>query len=735
MTDRLPVREATQPSLVRRGVRPMWGALLAVVVVGCGEETPSDPFLVHDTGAGGSSAEGGAPTDAGGAPSEPDPDLGAPCLDDEQCDDGVDCTDDECDDEVGRCRHAPDDARCHDEVYCDGDEVCEPDIGCVEGTPVPCSDNDTCTIDRCVESTHSCEYLARDMDGDGDPVWNCRDGRDCDDQNPRVSSLHEEVCSNGVDDDCDEEVDEDDCASPAYDRCERPLTIEESGSYVLSFVATSGDYGQSCVDAGDLLDVVVEISIPEGPPRDVDVVVEGNDLEPALALQTECGDSSSEISCSRPGVRDPELDQVGRVARLRAFGLAPGSYALLVFANAEGEAALNVAFEDASPPPENETCASAAALVPGEVTSALPYAAAVDHESACRASSGDLVYEFSLAEPSDVHWYASSLDAFGEPLISLRGEDCASLASELTCRAQGPQAHLFARALPAGKYYALVSSVGPAALNLLLEIEAASEPPATDDCTTAPEFPASGSATLELGEHTDSIAPGCLVGAVDAAFQLTIEEASDLLLLQNFSAVDQTAVGLTRDCAAPVALACASGAPSPSRLVAPAVEPGTYRVISESAQANSVRLAVFQRPATNPILVPFSDDCETAAVIPETGGHFYGNTATLGPNYEASCDSARSGPPGAADQMLRLSLSEPRRVIFDMRGSEYDTLLVVREGDTCPGAELASACSPNFSVADSYLDLQLPSGDYFVQIDGYAGDSGPWQLEVFTAPL
>src|SRR5690606_5589087 len=239
---------------------------------------------------------------------------------------------------------------------------------------------------------------------------------------------------------------------------------------------------------------------------------------------------------------DSELGAAGRVARLRAFGLTPGSYSLLVFADAEGQAALSVAFSDASTPPSNETCSSAATLVPGEVTAALPYVASVDHESACRPSEGDLVYEFSLAEASDVHLYASSLDAFGQPLLSLRGEDCAPLASELTCRVQGVQAHLFARALPEGKYYALASSVGPTALNLLLELEPASEPPETDACATAPAFPASGSTTLELGEHTDSIAPGCLTGAVDGAFRLAIDETSDLLLLQNFSAVDQTAV-------------------------------------------------------------------------------------------------------------------------------------------------------------------------------------------------
>ena len=709
----------------------MCGVFFTFLVVGCGEDTPPDPFLVHDTGAGGTGAEGGAPTDAGGAPPQLDPDWGAPCLDDEQCDDGVDCTNDACDDEVGRCRHEPDDALCADDVYCDGEEVCEPNTGCVEGEPVACSDNDTCTIDRCVEETRSCETLARDMDGDGDTVWNCRGGGDCDDQNPRVSSEHAEVCANGVDDDCDELVDERGCESPAYDECDRALTIDESGSYAVSFVATSGDYGQSCFDADNLLDIVVELSIPEGSPRDVDVVVTSSDVAPALALQTECGDAASESQCSPP----VELEEGESVARLRAFGLAPGSYSLIVFADAEGEAALSVAFEEPTDPPANETCESAAALAPGEVVTVLPYAAAADHESACSANVGDLVYEFSLAEPSDVHLYASSLDRYGQPLLSLRSENCTSLASELTCRAQGTQAHVFARALPVGTYYALVSGSGPAAMNLLFEAEPPSASVDTDDCATAPEFPESGSATLAMAEHTDSIAPGCLVGEVDAAFRLSIDEPSDLLLLQNFTEIDQTAVGLASDCDEPVALTCASAEQSPLRLVVTSLASGEYRLISESAQASSVRLTVFQRPKSTPVLVPFSDDCETATLIPESGGHFYGNTATLGANYAASCDYSATAPPGAPDQMLRLHLSEPRRVVFDMRGSEYDTLLAVRTADECPGTELAFACSPDFGSADSYLDLELESGDYFVQIDGYAGDHGPWQLEVFTAPL
>jgi hypothetical protein len=34
----------------------------------------------------------------------------------------------------------------------------------------------------------------------------------------------------------------------------------------------------------------------------------------------------------------------------------------------------------------------------------------------------------------------------------------------------------------------------------------------------------------------------------------------------------------------------------------------------------------------------------------------------------------------------------------------------------------------------SYLDLDLPAGDYFVQVDGYAGAFGNWFLDVFVLP-
>ncbi|MEE2827577.1 MAG: putative metal-binding motif-containing protein, partial [Myxococcota bacterium] len=54
--------------------------------------------------------------------------------------------------------------------------------------------------------------LPVDADGDG---WN--DGEDCDDSDPAVNPSADEVCENGIDDDCDLEVDEVDCVDPPAD--------------------------------------------------------------------------------------------------------------------------------------------------------------------------------------------------------------------------------------------------------------------------------------------------------------------------------------------------------------------------------------------------------------------------------------------------------------------------------------------------------------------------------------
>src|SRR6266542_1466678 len=103
-----------------------WSALVGS---GCAAGDEASPF-VADAG----SAVDAAPDAAGDAPSD-GPILGGPCLESDQCNDGVDCTFDACNLTVHRCQFTPDDSRCQNAMYCDGVERCDPLFGCRPGTP------------------------------------------------------------------------------------------------------------------------------------------------------------------------------------------------------------------------------------------------------------------------------------------------------------------------------------------------------------------------------------------------------------------------------------------------------------------------------------------------------------------------------------------------------------------------------------------------------------------------
>ncbi len=87
------------------------------------------------------------------------------------CDDLISCTDDACNEETDRCDNIPNHGFCDDGQYCNGAEVCNPDVGCEAGEPVDCDDGIECTVDLCYEPTQSCLRIADDTA--------CDDGQFC----------------------------------------------------------------------------------------------------------------------------------------------------------------------------------------------------------------------------------------------------------------------------------------------------------------------------------------------------------------------------------------------------------------------------------------------------------------------------------------------------------------------------------------------------------------------------
>jgi len=718
--------------------------LMVFAVVACGSQNaPADRLVVHFDA--GSDAAGDGPIDAATdtSASVANPYLGGPCVDDGQCDDMTACTYDSCDPASHRCLNIPDDTLCDDGVYCDGPEKCVPRHGCEPGAVVSCS-VDSCDISKCVEATKSCVHSPRDVDQDGDPDAHCKGGHDCNDLNPDVSSLHAEVCANGMDDNCNGLVDEMPCVAPHGDSCADAVLTPGAGTYALSTLGSDKTFATSCSvgspSAGQ--NVVAAVTVPGGPNVDLDVWATTSGVEVAVAIQSVCGQPSSELGCG--------AGQGATSVRARARNVSPGTYFAVVTTQSQTAVELKVVFLAPTAPATNVDCSTASPIVPGTPTTVsivdpptnLPSACTVGgvafpplHDLAAPSptSTGELTYSFSLTQPQDVRVSASSLQGSGTPIVGLRDPACVGAGDELSCR-RGSSGPLYDRALPAGTYVVTVAATSPIDATLLVEIAPPTAAPPDQSCVSSPAIASNATLAFDLGDHTEAIKDGCFPGNPNAAYDLTLSGASDVLLVERIAqSVDEGAVSLDPPACA-TNIACATGG-TPVRAGKRNVPAGDYRAVVADQLGQQGTLEALVRPTVAPTIVPAggADTCASAVDV-SAGGFFTGDTSIAHADYSNPCDDPTTLPGGAPDQVLALNLSAPQRVVLDMEGSGYTTILDVRQGPSCPGTPLPNACYVGFTAQKSFLDLELQAGAYSIIIDGYALDRGAWDLDVRVLP-
>ncbi len=701
-------------------------AVLALGHAGCGSDAAKELFTrPFDAGVDADATDERAPT--------VDETLGGPCTEDAQCDDAIACTFDSCDHAVMRCRNTPDDAQCADAFYCNGREKCVLRLGCAAGPVVTCQDDNPCTIDRCVESTKACEHNPRDVDGDGDPDNHCVGMRDCDDLDPAVSSTHSEVCGNFKDDNCNGEVDEVGCVQAANDVCATALAVSASGTYIVSTIATKRDYPTSCPSVATpaaAQDVVLSVTVPGaagGPPQDVEVwaTAESSKNEVAVALRTTCLTAASEIGCGHIAGSS--------AARAIARGVAPGTTIhAIVTTQQEGAVDVKVDLRAAAPKPTNESCAAPQAVAVDTAFTVQLIDPDKDVPSACdKVGTGELSYAFTLAQPSDVRIFSSTLVGLGEPVVSLRDASC---TDELRCRSSSTLP-LFARNLAAGPHALTVAGTTQLDASILVKTFPPSTPPPNQTCATAPPIAFNATISVDLSSQEDAIKNGCLAGGPAAAYDLTLTQASDVLVIGRFPLNESGSVAIngpactTADLVAP----CTMGQ-TPQRVSKRNLAAGSYRIVIADELGQTAQLSVLVRNAVPPTAVGPSDTCLSAFPLPSSGGFFTGDTTGATADFNAGCDAPGQPIGGAKDQIMKLDLPQKQRIVFDMSGSFYTTILDIRQGALCPATEVPNACYVGFTAGKSFLDLTLASGTYWVQVDGYNGDRGPWNLDMRVLP-
>jgi len=121
------------------------------------------------------------------------------------CNDGVGCTDDSCNETTDSCENMENDSNCDDGLWCNGAETCDTVSDCQAGTAPDCDDGAGCTVDSCNEATDSCDNVPSDA--------LCDDGLFCNGAEACVDGLCEpgaDPCpgdGNDCTDDCNEASD------------------------------------------------------------------------------------------------------------------------------------------------------------------------------------------------------------------------------------------------------------------------------------------------------------------------------------------------------------------------------------------------------------------------------------------------------------------------------------------------------------------------------------------------
>ena len=286
-----------------------------------------------------------------------------------------------------------------------------------------------------------------------------------------------------------------------------------------------------------------------------------------------------------------------------------------------------------STPPANDTCAAPATLMPNVSQTIDANTGNTDYVLSCRTGSGgDVVYQFTLAQPQKVTLTATGMNG-ADGIVSLRGAPCDSDTAELGCVDQESSAPevLTLLYVPAGTWYVVVQAYGTTegTFGVSLALDAPVLPPANDTCSTPATLSANVSQTVELASAATDYTVDCsFYQGGDAVYAFTTT-APQRVVVTVTGSVDSDAVLEVRGapCETGTSVRCADNESTGGETVtANNLPAGTYYVVLGSNGTETqfgIQLSVEPpRPVTN-------ETCATAEVITFTAPGTVSRTVDL----------------------------------------------------------------------------------------------------------
>jgi subtilisin family serine protease len=189
------------------------------------------------------------------------------------CNDGVGCTIDSCNEATETCEQAPSDALCDDGAFCNGAETCDPVLDCQPGS-------DPCPGQSCDEGGNFCFDIGCDDDG------TCEAGEDCNTCPNDCFSGSGASCGNDI---C-ETANGEDCLTCPQD-CNSKLSGSPAGRYCCG--DGTATYGVTCADSRCTGSGNACVSVPAFPSCCGDAACAGS--EDAVNCAVDCAE------CAVPG--------------------------------------------------------------------------------------------------------------------------------------------------------------------------------------------------------------------------------------------------------------------------------------------------------------------------------------------------------------------------------------------------------------------------------------------------